>query len=54
MTKKAVITLIILITLLAVYFIAFKVVRVQDIILKSIYPIEYSEYVFFFFYKNGV
>lgn len=54
MTKKAVITLIILITLLAVYFIAFKVVRVQDIILKSIYPIEYSEYVEKYSEKNGI
>ena len=45
MTKKLIVTLMILIIILAIYFICFKVIRVQDKILKYIYPIEYSEYV---------
>ena len=45
MTKKVIVTLVILIIILAIYFICFKVIRVQDKILKYIYPIEYSEYV---------
>jgi len=45
MTKKVIKRMIILIFLLAIIFILFKVVRVQDIILRKIYPITYSEYV---------
>ena len=45
MTKKVIVTLVILIIILTIYFICFKVIRVQDKILKYIYPIEYSEYV---------
>ena len=45
MTKKAIVTLIILILLVIIYFVCFKVIRVQDKILKNIYPIKYSEYV---------
>ena len=45
MTKKIIITLIVLIVFLAIYFVCFKVIRVQDKILKMIYPIEYSEFV---------
>lgn len=45
MTKKIIATLIILIVLLAIYFIFFKIIKVQDSILKNIYPIKYSEYV---------
>lgn len=37
--------LIILIIVLALGFVLFKVVRIQDIILKNIYPTEYSEFV---------
>ena len=45
MTRKFMRLLIILIFLLALGFVLFKVVRIQDIILKNIYPTEYSEFV---------
>ncbi|MBO4815662.1 MAG: lytic transglycosylase domain-containing protein [Clostridia bacterium] len=42
--KKSIKFLIILIILLALYFVFFKV-RIDKIILKKIYPLEYTEYV---------
>lgn len=45
MTKKTIKILVIIIFLLATYFILFKIVKIQDKILKNIYPTEYSEYV---------
>ena len=45
MTRKFMRLSIILIFLLALGFVLFKVVRIQDIILKKIYPTEYSEFV---------
>ena len=43
--KRLIKFLIILIMLLLLYFILFKVVQVDKIILKKIYPLKYSEYV---------
>lgn len=45
MTKRLIKTLIILIIILLLIFVLFRIIRVQDIILKLIYPTEYSEYV---------
>lgn len=45
MTKKLIKRMMIFIILLAVIFVLFKLVRVQDIVLKNIYPITYQEYV---------
>lgn len=45
MTNKFVKLLIICIILLAAWLILFKIVRIQDIVLKFIYPIKYEEYV---------
>lgn len=53
MTKKISI-LITIIILLALGFVLFKVVRVQDIILKAIYPIEYSDYVEKYAKENNI
>ena len=53
MTKKISI-LITIIILLALGFCLFKVVRVQDIILKAIYPIEYSDYVEKYAAENNI
>ena len=53
MTKKISI-LITIIILLALGFVLFKVVRVQDIILKAIYPIEYSDYVEKYATENNI
>lgn len=54
MRKKFIITLLILITLLGAYFICFKVIKIQDKILKRIYPMEYSEYVEKYSKENGL
>ena len=54
MTKKFLKLLIIFIILLMAYFILFKIVRVQDKILKQIYPIKYSEYVTKYAEENNV
>lgn len=54
MRKKFIITLLILITLLGAYFVCFKVIRIQDKILKKIYPMEYSEYVEKYSKENGL
>ena len=53
MTKKISI-LITIIILLALGFVLFKIVRVQDIILKAIYPIEYSDYVEKYATENNI
>lgn len=45
MSKKIIKRMIILIFLLIAIFILIRVVRIQDIILKKVYPIQYSEYV---------
>ena len=45
MTKRLIKILIILIIILLLIFVLFRIIRVQDIILKLIYPTEYSEYV---------
>lgn len=45
MTKKIIIALCIFIVLLVIYFVGFKIFRVQDSILKMIYSTKYSEYV---------
>lgn len=45
MTKKTIIMLLILIIVLALSFVLFKIVRIQDAMLKLVYPTEYSSYV---------
>ena len=43
--KKTIKFLIILITILLLYFVLFKVVEVDKVVMKKIYPLKYSEYV---------
>lgn len=43
--KKTIKFLIILITFLLIYFVLFKIVKIDEIIMKKIYPLKYSEYV---------
>lgn len=45
MTKNSYKILIILILVLLIIFILFRIIKIQDIILKLIYPKQYSEYV---------
>lgn len=45
MTKKLIKLLIVLIIILITWIVLFKTIRVQDIVLKNIYPIKYEEYV---------
>ena len=45
MTKKFIKRMIILIFLLAIIFYLLKIVRIQDIVLKQIYPTKYTVYV---------
>lgn len=54
MTKKFIKILIVLILLLTIYFICFKVLRLQYRILKNIYPIQYSEYIEKYSEENGL
>ena len=54
MTKKIITALIIFIILLTIYFICFKVIKIQEIVLKKMYPIEYSEYVEKYSEINGL
>ena len=54
MTKKIITTLIIFIILLTIYFICFKVIKIQEIVLKKMYPIEYSEHVEKYSEINGL
>ena len=43
--KKIIKFLIIIITILLLYFMIFKVVEIDKIVMKKIYPLKYSEYV---------
>lgn len=45
MTKKLIIFLVILIVILAAALILFKIVRIQDVVLRQIYPLQYETYV---------
>lgn len=54
MTKKFIKILIVLILLLTIYFICFKVLKLQYRILKNIYPIQYSEYIEKYSEENGL
>lgn len=52
--KKAKIILSIIIVILAIVFILFYVIKVQDIVLKKIYPKEYEEYVTKYAQENEI
>lgn len=54
MTKKFTKILIVLVLVLTAYFLLFKIIRVQDKILKNMYPIKYSEYVEKYSNENNV
>ena len=54
MTKKTIVFLLIIILLLAASLVLFKIIRVQDVILKYIYPTKYSEYVEKYSEENGL
>ena len=43
--KRLIKFLIILITILLMYFVLFKVVEIDKVVMKKIYPLKYSEYV---------
>ena len=43
--KKLIKFLIIIITILLLYFVLFKVLEIDKIVLKKIYPLKYSEYI---------
>ena len=45
MTIKLIIFLVILIVILAATLILFKIVRIQDVVLRQIYPLQYETYV---------
>lgn len=45
MTRRIIKRMIILIFILAIIFVLFKIIRIQDIILKNIYPTKYLTYV---------
>lgn len=47
-------TLIIIVAIVIILTILFGVLKVQDIILKKIYPQEYREYVYIYSEKNGI
>lgn len=54
MAKKFIKAMIIIIVILAIIFVLFKIVNVQDIVLKKIYPITYQEYVEEYSYECNV
>ena len=54
MTKKLIVFLIIVILLFAGWLVFFKILRVQDTVLKRIYPIKYSEFVEKYAEENGI
>lgn len=54
MTKKLIVFLVIVILLLAGWLVFFKILRVQDAILKIIYPTKYSEFVEKYAEENGL
>ena len=45
MAKKLIICLVAITIIFVLLFVFFKIIRIQDKILKNIYPIKYSEYV---------
>ena len=53
MTKKLIIFLVILIVILAATLILFKIVRIQDVVLRQIYPLQYETYVEKYSEKNN-
>ena len=54
MTKKFIKAMVIIIVVLAIIFVLFKIVNIQDIVLKKIYPITYQEYVEKYSYECNV
>lgn len=54
MTSKLIKRMIIFIILLAITFVLVRIVRVQDIILRQVYPIKYEEYVEKYASQNGL
>ena len=54
MTKKFIKAMIIIIVVLAIIFVLFRIINVQNIILQNIYPITYQEYVEEYSDKNNV
>lgn len=54
MTKKLIVFLVIVILLLVGWLVFFKILRVQDAILKIIYPTKYSEFVEKYAEENGL
>ena len=54
MTKKITKLLIIIAFLLVTYFVLFKAIKIQDKILKEIYPIHYAEYVEKYAKQNNI
>ena len=54
MTKKFIKAMIIIIIALAIIFVLFKIVKVQNIALKKIYPTKYNEYVEKYSKENNV
>ena len=54
MTKKFIKTMIIIIIVLTIIFVLFKILNVQSIVLKKIYPTNYKEYVEEYSKQNNV
>ena len=54
MTKKFIKAMIIIIIALTIIFVLFKIVRIQNIALKKIYPTKYNEYVEKYSKENNV
>ena len=54
MTKKFIKTMIIIIIVLTIIFVLFKILNVQSIVLKKIYPTNYKEYVEKYSKQNNV
>lgn len=54
MLGKYIKRMIIIIFLLVIIFVLFKVIKIQDIILKRIYPVAYSEYVIKYSGENNL
>lgn len=54
MTKKAIKILTILVIILLIIFVLVRIIKIQDIILKYIYPTKYSEFVEKYSKENGL
>ncbi len=54
MTNKIVKRMIIFIILLVIIFVAFRIIKVQNMILKKIYPINFQEYVELYAKENNL